>query len=74
MIRFFGRSYETHQMKNKPIKEGYEFFVLTTKTGFVVNFTPDGKREAQLGQQEYTEDKSLEKIESMIIFMLQIIL
>eukprot|EP00593_Proboscia_inermis_P000329 CAMPEP_0171296326 /NCGR_PEP_ID=MMETSP0816-20121228/4979_1 /TAXON_ID=420281 /ORGANISM="Proboscia inermis, Strain CCAP1064/1" /LENGTH=128 /DNA_ID=CAMNT_0011769667 /DNA_START=287 /DNA_END=673 /DNA_ORIENTATION=- len=25
MIRFFGRSIETHQMKNKPIKEGYIF-------------------------------------------------
>ena len=73
MIRFFGRSYETHRMKNKPIKEGYKFFVLTTKSGFVVNFTPDGRRAAQLGQQEYIEDKSLGKIESMIIFMLQII-
>ena len=73
MIRFFGRSYETHRMKNKPIKEGYKFFVLTTKTGFVVNFTPDGRRAARVGQQEYSEDKSLGKIESMIIFMLKII-
>ena len=46
---------------------------MTTKTGFVVNFTPDGRIAAQLGYQEYTEDKSLGKIESMIIFMLQII-
>ena len=73
MIRFFGRSYETHRMKNKPIKEGYKFFVLTTKDGFIVNFTPDGRRAAKAGEQEYVEDKSLGKIESMILFMLQII-
>lgn len=26
MIRFFGCSIETHRMKNKPIKEGFNFF------------------------------------------------
>jgi len=30
MIRFMGRSLETHRMKNKPIKEGFKFFVLAT--------------------------------------------
>ena len=46
MIRFFGRSCETHRMKNKPIKEGYKFFVLTTKTDdVVVNFTSNDRRE-----------------------------
>ena len=73
MIRLFGCSFETHQMKNKPIKEVDKCFGLTIKTGFVLNFTPDGRRAAQLGQQESTEDKSLGKIETMIIFMLQII-
>ena len=42
MIRFMGRSKETHRMKNKPIKEGFKFFVLAITTGFVVNFSPDG--------------------------------
>ena len=35
MIRFMGRSVETHRMKNKPIKEGFKFFVLAISTGFV---------------------------------------
>ena len=52
MIRFFGRSSETHRMKNKPIKEGYKFFVLATKEGYIVNFTPDGRRAAKTGEQE----------------------
>eukprot|EP00957_Ditylum_brightwellii_P128380 9791303-Ditylum_brightwellii.AAC.1 len=45
-ICVFGRSNETHYMKNKPIKEGYDFFVLATKNGFIMNFTPDGQRAA----------------------------
>ena len=43
MIRFTGRSLETHRIKNKPIKEGFKFFVLATIEGFIVNFTPDGR-------------------------------
>lgn len=73
MIRFFGRSSETHRMKNKPIKEGYKFFVLTTKEGFILNFTPDGRKAARVGEQEYEEDKKMGKVESMILFMLKII-
>eukprot|EP00957_Ditylum_brightwellii_P182829 13926703-Ditylum_brightwellii.AAC.1 len=30
MIRFSGRSCETHQIRNKPLGEGYKFFALTT--------------------------------------------
>ena len=44
-------------MKNKPIKEGYKFFVLATKEGFILNFTPDGRTAAKVGEQEY-DDKS----------------
>ena len=73
MIRFFGRSVETHRMKNKPIKEGYNFFVLTTKTGYVVNFTPDGRTAATKDRQEYKVDKTMGKIETMIMFVLLII-
>ena len=41
MIRFMGRSHQTHCIKNKPIREGFKFFVLATTNGYVVNFTPD---------------------------------
>ena len=50
MIRFEGRSKETHRIKNKPIGEGYKFFVLATSSGFVVNFTPDGRTAAKNNQ------------------------
>ena len=46
-------------MKNELIKEGYNFFVLTTKNGFVVNFSLDDRHAGQVGEQEYTEDKSV---------------
>ena len=73
MIRFFGRSLETHRMKNKPIREGYKLFVLATKNGYVVNFTPDGRSATVRGEQEYENDKSKGKIESMIMYILSVI-
>ena len=73
MIRFFGRSLETHRMKNKPIKEGYKFFVLATKEGFILNFTPDGRTAARIGEQEYEEQRDIGKIESMILFLIKVI-
>lgn len=72
MIRFMGRSLETHRMKNKPIKEGYKFFVLATRCGFVVNFTPDGRSAEKEKKQEYKSDGS-GKIQSMILHLLKII-
>ena len=47
MIRFMGRSLETHRMKNKLISEGFKFFVLATSNSFIVNFTPDGRTAAK---------------------------
>ena len=73
MIRFFGRSSETHRMKNKPIKEGYKFFVLATKEGFILNFTPNGRTAATKGEQEYELDKKSGKIETMIMFLIKFI-
>ena len=73
MIRFFGRSGETHRMKNKPIKEGYKFFVLATRSGFIINFTPDGRKAAVIGAQEYEHDRSLGKVESMILHVISVI-
>lgn len=72
MIRFMGKSLETHRIKNKPIKEGYKFFVLSTINGFIVNFTPDGRMAAKQKQQEYKTEKS-GKIESMILHVIGII-
>ena len=73
MIRFFGRSTETHRMKNKPIKEGYKFFVLTTRIGYILNFTPDGRLAATKNLQEYELDRSLGKIETMVLFVVSVI-
>ena len=38
MIRFFGRLKETHQMKKKPIKEGYNFFCFSNKRRLYFKF------------------------------------
>ena len=73
MIRFCGRSVETHRMQNKPIREGYKFFVLATKLGYIVNFTPDGRTAEKKDLQEYKTDRSTGKIESMIIHVLSVL-
>ena len=73
MIRFCGRSNETHRIRNKPIREGYKFFALTTSDGFVTNFTPDGRSAAKTNRQEYETEDGEGKIESMIAFVTQII-
>jgi len=57
MVRFMGRSLETHRLKNKSIGEGFNFFVLSTVEGFVVKFTPDGRTATKTGTQEYSADK-----------------
>eukprot|EP00957_Ditylum_brightwellii_P140496 10704061-Ditylum_brightwellii.AAC.1 len=62
MIHFSGRSSEIHHIKNKPIKESYKFFALTTSQGFVANFTPDGKSASKSGRQEYSVNKETGKI------------
>ena len=73
MIRFQGRSLETHRLRNKPINEGYKFFVLATTNGFVVNFTPDGRTAEKKAQQEYELNKSIGKKESMILFVTSVL-
>ena len=73
MIRFMGRSIETQQMKNKPIAEGFKFFVLATSSGFIVNFTPDGRTAAKTNNLEYEEDKKIGKIETMTMFVMSMI-
>ena len=72
MIRFMGRSNETHRIKNKPIKKGYKFFVLATLFGFVVSFTPDGRSASKSNRKlDYdSKNKEFEKVGSMILFLL----
>ena len=57
MIRCVGRCRETHHIKNKPIGEGFKFFVLATIIGFVINFTPDRRIAEKKGDQEYEHNK-----------------
>ena len=73
MIRFQGRSVQTHGIKNKPIGEGFKWFVLTTFNGFVVNFTPDGRTAEKENSQEYEKCSEQGKIESMIMYVTNII-
>eukprot|EP00957_Ditylum_brightwellii_P022115 1668463-Ditylum_brightwellii.AAC.1 len=66
MIRFSGRSLETHQIKNKPIEEGYNFVALTTSQGFVANFTLNRRTASKSGRQESSVNSSDGEIEPMI--------
>ena len=77
MIRFMGRSRETHRMKNKPIKEGFKFFVLAITTGFVLNFSPDGRTAAkskESNKMDYDTNSEYGKIGSMVLYLVNSIL
>ena len=71
MVRFSGKSMETHRIKNKPISEGYKFFVLALTNGFVVTFTPDGRTAAkQDGKMDYdSKHKELGKVGSLVLHL-----
>eukprot|EP00957_Ditylum_brightwellii_P069769 5297970-Ditylum_brightwellii.AAC.1 len=73
LIRFSARSSDTHQIKNKPIGEGYTFFALTTSQGFVANLTPNGRTASKSGRQESSVKRSDRKIEPMILFVTGVI-
>eukprot|EP00957_Ditylum_brightwellii_P198652 15140694-Ditylum_brightwellii.AAC.1 len=73
IIRFSGRSSETHQIKNKPIGEGFKFFTLTTLQGFVANFTPDGRTASKSDRQESSINRSDGNNEPMILFVTSVI-
>eukprot|EP00957_Ditylum_brightwellii_P113447 8649744-Ditylum_brightwellii.AAC.1 len=52
MIRFFGYSHFKHRVKNKSDKEMYKWFVMAgSKTSYVYNITPDGRRAGTNGQE-----------------------
>ena len=71
MIRFRVKSNETHRIKNKPIAEGYKFFVLATREGYIVNFTPDGRSAAKdVDRMDYdSTNKHLGKIGSLVLYL-----
>ena len=57
----------------KPIKEGYKFFVLETIRGFVFNFTADERTATKNNQNKYKESKESGNIESMPLFITNVI-
>ena len=69
MIGFMGQSFEATRIKNKPIVEGFHFFVLALKIGFVVNLTPDGKTARNQDDNEYVQQNSQGNIEAMLLFV-----
>ena len=73
IIRFRGRSNETHRIKNKPIGEGYKFFVVSETDGYCLNCTPDGRIAAKNNELEYEKDRSMGKTESMILHLVEFI-
>ena len=73
IIWFHGRSSKMHQIKNKPIGEGYKFFVASDTDGYCLNCTPDGRTAAKTNELEYEKDWSMGKTKSMILHLLQCI-
>ena len=76
MIRFRGRSNQTHRIKNKPIKEGYKFFVLACAwTGFILNFTPTGMNPGKhTNLNEYDTKGKEGKIMPMLMYLIDTLL
>ena len=74
MIRLTGQSIETHRIENKPIKEGFNFFVLATMNGFVLSFSPDCRTAAKQpedGKMDYETNTKHGKIGSMILYQVE---
>ena len=47
--------------RTKQSKRDINFFVLATKSGYIVNFTPDGSQAAYVGEEEYNNNKNIGK-------------
>ena len=73
IIIFSGRSLQTHTIKNKQVKEGYKWFVLTDYiTYYIVNFTLDGRMVGKdKNMTDEIDDKGGGKIIAMIKFLVQ---
>ena len=73
MIKFTNWSLQTHRINNKPMKEGYKWFVMTDSiTSYIVNFIPDGnmveKDKIVTDKMDY---KGGGKIIAMVKFLVQ---
>ena len=74
MFRLSGQSIETFRIKNKSIKKGFNSFVLASKNGFVISFSPDGRTAAKQAEDEkmYYETNIINgKFGSMIIYLVE---
>ncbi len=59
MVRFKGRSVETHRMTNKPVNVGFKLFSLAdSQTGYVYYFTPEGRVVGGRGGNEFSSQNS----------------
>ena len=72
MIQIFDRTIKTHWMKNKPIKKGYNFLVLTINDSYIYNLMP-GERSAISSRKRKYLGEGGSKIESMVMFVVTII-
>ena len=73
MIRFSGRLFQNHRIRNKQVKEGYTSLVLIDSiVSYIVDFTPNGR---MVGKGKNTagkmDKKGDGKITSMINFLVQ---
>ena len=62
---------ETNRIKHKHIREGFIFFVLATYSGYIINFTADGRTAVKNKKMEHELDPINGKIESMIMFIVE---
>ena len=61
MVPFMGILFQTHQVKNKPIGEGYKLFNLSMFCDFVVNATPAGRTATNSGEGKIESDSNSNK-------------
>lgn len=73
MVRFRGRSSQTHRLKGKPISEGFKFFCISdSRTGYIHYFVPDGRvvNNSNPERNEYVSSATISKICAMILFLI----
>ena len=73
IILISGRSQETHRIKNKPKREGFKLYVLATYSGYIINFTTDGRTAINNEKMKYEIDPINCKIQTMLMFLVEAI-
>ena len=70
IIRFSGKLSQIHITKNKPVKEGYKWFMLTESIAYyIANFTPDVR---MVSKHKKLTDEINEKGGGNIIVMIKL--